>query len=114
MYFPIDGEIEEEYSLSDAEDAGTTHDNLAHVVQDMENEVPPGLFEGRVMNFGVLIRQAAILDIPLSPLCQEDCKGLCPACGKNRNETECRCNSQSTSKPLSRLADLIKQKESRN
>jgi uncharacterized protein len=114
MFFPIDSEIEEQYSLSAAEEAGHSADREAEVVQDDENEVPPGLFEGRIMNFAVLIRQAAILDIPLSPVCRETCRGLCPACGKNRNETECGCDSNSTSKPLSRLADLIKQKESRN
>jgi uncharacterized protein len=114
MQFPIDAEITEEYSLSDAEEAGSARDATAMVVQDEENEVPPGLFEGRVMNFAVLIRQAAILELPLSPLCQEECRGLCPACGKNRNEVQCSCDSESTSKPLSRLADLIKQKESRN
>jgi uncharacterized protein len=114
MYFPIDGEIIEQYSLSAANEAGTSGDHVAEVVQDVENEVPPGLFEGRVMNFAVLIRQAAILEIPLSPVCKESCRGLCPSCGKNRNEVECSCDSQSDSKPLSRLADLIKQKESRN
>jgi uncharacterized protein len=114
LYFPIDGEIEEQYSLSAAEEAGSSGDHFAEVVQDEENEVPPGLFAGRVMDFGVLIRQAAILEIPLSPICRESCKGLCPSCGKNRNEIECGCDSQSATKPLSRLADLIKEKDSRN
>jgi uncharacterized protein len=106
--------IEEQYSLSEAEQAGAAFDHTVQVVQDEENEVPQGLFEGRVLNFAILIRQAAILDIPLSPLCQEECRGLCPVCGINRNETKCECDIRSTTKPLSKLADLIKQKESRN
>jgi uncharacterized protein len=114
MHFPVDAEITEEFSLSDAEAAVSARDMNLTVVQDDENEVPPGLFEDHVMNFAVLIRQAAILEIPLSPLCQEECRGLCPSCGKNRNENSCQCDALTTSKPLSRLADLIRQKESRN
>jgi len=114
MYFPIDGEIDEQYSLSAAEQFGSSGDHAAEVIQDEENEVLPGLFEGRILNFAVLIRQAAILEIPLSPVCKESCRGLCPTCGKNRNEIECGCDSKSATRPLSRLADLIKQKDSRN
>jgi len=39
------------------------------------------------------IRQEIILDYPLKPLCQPDCKGLCPKCGKNLNEGGCSCGS---------------------
>jgi len=38
------------------------------------------------------IREEIILDYPLQPLCQPDCKGLCPKCGKNLNEGNCECN----------------------
>jgi len=37
------------------------------------------------------IREEIILDYPLKPLCDPDCKGLCPKCGKNLNEVECSC-----------------------
>ena len=37
------------------------------------------------------LREALILDHPLSFVCQENCKGLCPNCGANRNEADCRC-----------------------
>jgi len=35
------------------------------------------------------IRQEIVWDLPLRLLCREDCKGLCPACGKNLNEGPC-------------------------
>ncbi|MFH1406770.1 MAG: DUF177 domain-containing protein [Candidatus Omnitrophota bacterium] len=35
------------------------------------------------------IRQELMLNYPLKPLCKEACKGLCPVCGKNLNETKC-------------------------
>lgn len=37
------------------------------------------------------IREEIILNYPIQPLCREDCKGLCPKCGKNLNEGGCSC-----------------------
>lgn len=37
------------------------------------------------------IREELILDYPINPLCKEDCRGLCPKCGKNLNEGNCNC-----------------------
>lgn len=37
------------------------------------------------------IRQEIILDYPVKPLCNPDCKGLCVKCGKNLNEGQCSC-----------------------
>ena len=36
-----------------------------------------------------VLRDTILLSIPLKPLCREECKGLCPVCGKNLNEGEC-------------------------
>jgi uncharacterized protein len=38
-----------------------------------------------------LVHDACILELPLAPLCREDCKGLCPECGVNRNSETCSC-----------------------
>jgi uncharacterized protein len=40
-----------------------------------------------------LVRDALLLELPLAPLCQEDCLGLCPTCGADRNEGPCECPS---------------------
>ena len=37
------------------------------------------------------IKEEIILDYPINPLCNPDCKGLCPKCGKNLNEGGCSC-----------------------
>jgi DUF177 domain-containing protein len=36
-----------------------------------------------------LIREYMLIEIPISPLCKPDCKGLCVYCGENLNETIC-------------------------
>ena len=37
------------------------------------------------------IKEEIILDYPIKPLCNPDCKGLCPKCGKDLNEGGCSC-----------------------
>ncbi len=38
-----------------------------------------------------LARETVVLELPQAPLCREDCLGLCPICGADRNESECSC-----------------------
>lgn len=37
------------------------------------------------------MREAVLLALPLKPLCREDCRGLCPSCGRDRNAGDCQC-----------------------
>lgn len=39
------------------------------------------------------IREEIILDYPIKVLCQQNCKGLCVKCGKNKNQGGCNCGS---------------------
>ena len=41
-----------------------------------------------------LVLEQVVLQIPIKPLCREDCKGLCPRCGANLNETTCDCETE--------------------
>ena len=43
------------------------------------------------IDLGPLVRDAIVLDLPAAPLCREDCRGLCPQCGADRNEGDCSC-----------------------
>lgn len=45
--------------------------------------------EGEEVDLGAIVHDACILDLPLAPLCREDCRGLCPECGANRNSETC-------------------------
>jgi len=40
----------------------------------------------------LLVRETVMLELPQAPLCREDCQGLCPHCGVDRNESTCSCN----------------------
>ncbi len=55
----------------------------------------PDAFEivGDQLDLRPIARELVLLDAPSTPLCTPDCKGLCPECGVNRNDTECSCNT---------------------
>lgn len=46
------------------------------------------------------------LSIPMKPLCNENCLGLCPECGANRNKEQCGCASSTTDERWGALADI--------
>ena len=46
-------------------------------------------YQNDAIDLGQLIREQFYLALPMKPLCQPDCKGLCPVCGVNRNRESC-------------------------
>jgi uncharacterized protein len=54
-----------------------------------------------------LIYEQIALQVPIKALCREDCRGLCPHCGINLNQSDCRCREDHVD---SRLAVLKKLK----
>jgi uncharacterized protein len=40
------------------------------------------------------IRENIILNIPMKPLCRQDCRGICQFCGCDKNETQCLCEEK--------------------
>lgn len=55
-------------------------------------------FEGSdlAVDLSDIVRQAILLAISMKPLCSDDCRGLCPACGANLNVTACQCRAEKT------------------
>ncbi len=51
---------------------------------------------------------ALLPDLPFRLLCREDCKGLCPVCGKDLNEGDCGCVKKAVDPRLAGLADFFK------
>lgn len=48
-------------------------------------------FDGRTIDLDPIVREQVLLALPVSVLCRDDCKGLCPQCGQDLNEAECGC-----------------------
>ena len=68
------------------------------------------LIENGTLNvISVIIEQFA-LDFPMRHLCREDCRGLCPKCGKDLNEGECGCPKREIDPRLEILKTLLEDK----
>jgi len=56
-------------------------------------ELEVSYYQGEFIDVTPIICEQIILQIPIKPLCSEDCKGLCPHCGINLNVASCNCHS---------------------
>jgi uncharacterized protein len=45
--------------------------------------------DGRKLELSEAAREALLLEVPMAPRCREDCRGLCPVCGADRNVEPC-------------------------
>ncbi len=55
-------------------------------------ELEVGFYEGDGLELGDILREEILLLLPMQRVCREDCKGICPVCGQNRNQAECHCH----------------------
>jgi uncharacterized protein len=56
-----------------------------------KNDLEVRFFEKPVLDLAELAAEQVQLAVPLKPLCQEDCQGLCPRCGADLNQGLCAC-----------------------
>jgi uncharacterized protein len=71
-----------------------------------EGEAEIGFYEGGGLELEDILREQVLLALPMQRVCSDDCKGICPVCGKNRNETTCDCRLQSADDRWGALRDL--------
>lgn len=64
-------------------------------------------YEELAFPFDPFIDEEIQLEIPMKPLCREDCLGLCPRCGADRNETACDCERSDGDSRWTALRDLL-------
>jgi len=81
-----------------------------------EDELDTEFYAERQIALRELAVEQVLLTIPMKPLCDERCLGLCPQCGKNRNREACECELSVVDERWGALKDfrteLLKKKES--
>lgn len=65
------------------------------------------LLDNYQLKLDELVETDILLGLPSKNLCREECRGLCPMCGKNLNEGLCGCHSETTDPRLEILRQLI-------
>ena len=54
-------------------------------------EAEVSYYQGEGVLLEDVVREQVLLAVPLKTICREECKGLCPHCGKNLNQEQCSC-----------------------
>jgi uncharacterized protein len=83
---------------------------VAEIVELYQREVvDPDAFllEASQLDLSSMVREAILLELDLERVCRDECAGLCPACGIDRNEAQCSCDTTVTDNRWSALDDLV-------
>ncbi len=72
-----------------------TNDYNAEFSEEItEDEIEGYKLINDTVNLTKIVDDAILMNLPLTFLCREDCKGLCFKCGKNLNQSQCECKKQ--------------------
>jgi uncharacterized protein len=82
--FPIETEFDLFYEPM-------THLKRAEEVEIGARDVDVGFYEGDGLDLKEILRERVLLALPMQLVCRPECKGICPACGQNRNQGDCGC-----------------------
>lgn len=71
-----------------------------------EGEAEIGFYEGLGLELADVVKEQILLAMPMQRVCSENCKGICPLCGANRNEVNCECQEKPTDDRWKALQNL--------
>jgi uncharacterized protein len=97
--FHIDSSFDLFYRLADAGEA-----EEEEAIDEGEAEM--GFYELPGLELEEILREQVLLQLPMQRICAEACKGICPVCGANRNESECGCRPHLADDRWNALKDL--------
>jgi uncharacterized protein len=66
----------------------------AHDIAIDEGESEIAFYEGNGIELAEVLREHILLSLPMHQICREECAGICPQCGQNRNTGTCTCTEQ--------------------
>lgn len=76
-------------------------------LDDAEKNPDILILDGTTIDLSDLVYDNLFLNLPSKHLCREDCKGLCPVCGRNLNIGSCSCEQQQTDPRFDILDSLL-------
>lgn len=73
-------------------------------VGDADLEI--GYYEGEGLELEDVLKEQVLLAVPIKAVCRDDCRGLCPHCGRNLNAESCTCAQDAPDARWSALKDI--------
>ncbi len=74
-------------------------------------ELDTDFYIGEELDLFTIMKEQIELNLPMKPLCDEACKGLCTLCGKDLNEGKCTCTITDTDPRFAALKQLKKERK---
>jgi len=104
---PVDSSIAAKFSR---EYATTTEYEAQHAVELSEADLNLSVFDGEVIDIDALVREELLLAAPDQVLCRQNCQGICPGCGVDRNVSKCNCETAEVDPRWAGLKELVNRK----
>jgi uncharacterized protein len=97
---PVDSRFTLEYM--------TAEDYQAQQVDELtEADLDLSVFDGEVIDIDELVTEELLLAVPDHVLCNDNCKGICPVCGVDRNSVGCECQTVEVDPRWAGLKELV-------
>lgn len=103
--------VEGSFSL-DLEKTVASRDMLADLPEDKLDDF--AIIEDGFLDMDTQLLEQMEMEFPVRFLCREDCKGLCPRCGKNLNEGPCDCAEKEVDPRLEPLRKILEEMKNKN
>jgi uncharacterized protein len=85
---PVEAPVSADFTLEYI--TGSEYES-SEVAELTEAEMSVAVFDGAGLDVDEIVKEQILLAVPTRMLCREDCKGICPECGIDRNTGECSC-----------------------
>ena len=99
--FPLDSDFDLFYRPAPQP---TTHTHEEVAIDPGESEI--AFYEGGGLELNEILREHVLLSLPMQRVCSDVCRGICPVCGANRNQTACHCQTKLIDDRWSALKEL--------
>lgn len=97
---PVDSRFKLEYVTQEDYQA-------QQIVELTEDDLDLTVFDGEVIDIDALVTEEVLLAVPDHILCRDDCKGICPRCGADRNSVDCGCETVEVDPRWAGLKELV-------
>ena len=85
---PVEAPVSADFALEYI--TGSEYES-SEVAELTDAEMSVSVFNGEALDIDEIVKEQILLAVPTRMLCREDCKGICPECGIDRNTGECSC-----------------------
>jgi uncharacterized protein len=100
---PVSVVVRPEFSLEYMSEGDYESTGVAELTEDL---MAVSVFDGESIDVDEVVKEQLLLAVPSRTLCTEECKGICPGCGVNRNAVECNCEQSEIDPRWAALKDL--------